>query len=80
MKQGYDIPTELLGRSGRKGSIQIAGNREQCADDVIGLELVGFDERPQQLVSRGEDLFGVVAGDCRGSPDTVQAGWRRHGT
>ena len=80
MQQCYDIPAELLGRSSRKGSIEISGNGKQRADDVVGLEPVGFDERPEQLISRGEDLSGVIAGDCGGSPDTVQAGWRRHGT
>ena len=72
MKQGDDVPAELLGGTGWEGGIEITRDGEQRADDVVGLELVGFDQRAQQLVGGGENLLGIVAVDRGGSANAVE--------
>ncbi len=78
VQQGDDIPAELLGGPGRKGRVEVSRHREQCAYDIIRLEVVGVDQRTQQLVGGGENLACIVSSDGCGSPDTMKAGWRRH--
>lgn len=79
MEQRDDVPAELLGRSRRERGVEVSSYREKRADDVIRLEAVGFDDCPQQLIGRGENLIRIVPGHCGGPPDPMEAGWRRHG-
>ncbi len=80
MQQSHDLPTELFGSSSRKRGVQIPGHREEGTDDVIRLELVGIDQRPQQLIRGRQDLAGIVPADGSSPADTMKASWRRHGT
>ena len=52
MQQGHDVPAELLGGAGGEGCIQISGDREEAAHDIVWLEIVGGDQRAKQLVGR----------------------------
>ena len=61
MQQGHDIPAELFGRASGKRGVEIAGDGEEGTDDVVRLEVVGLDQRPQQLVGGRQDLAGIVA-------------------
>jgi len=77
MEKGHDIPSELLGGPRRKGRIEIVGDREQRADDVVRLQPVRIDHGAQQLVCCGENLFSLVPVHSGRSPDSMEAnGWR----
>lgn len=81
VEQGDDVPTEVLGGTGRKGGVEIASDGEEPAHDVVGLEFVRFDEGPEELVGRRENLGGVVPGDRRRSADAMKPwGGRGHAT
>jgi hypothetical protein len=81
MEQGHDVPPEVLGGPRGEGGVEIPGDGEQRAHDVVGLELVGLDERAEQLVGRRQDLARVVPLDRGGAADAVQTGGgKRHGT
>ena len=80
VQQCHDVPPEILRGPGGKGGVEVSGDGEERAHDVVGLELVGLDQRAQQLVGRGENLGGVVALDGGGAADAVQPGdGKRHG-
>jgi hypothetical protein len=80
MEQRHDVPAVVLRGAGGKRGVEIAGDGEQGAHDVVGLELVGLDQGAQQLVGGGEDLGRVVALDRGGAANTVQpGGGKRHG-
>ena len=72
VQQCDDVPSVLFGGTSGEGGVQIAGDGEQAAHDVVGLKPVGLDERPEQLVCCREDLGGVVPGDRRRSADTLK--------
>lgn len=73
MQQSDDVPAKFLGGARRESRIEVTGHGKQGTHDVIGLELVGFNQRPQQFVRGRKDLIRIVAVDCRGSPNAMQA-------
>lgn len=75
MQECYNAPAKFFGGAGREGGIQIIGDGEQSAHNVIGLEPVSFDERAQQLIGGGENFCRIVARDCRGSADPLEPDW-----
>jgi hypothetical protein len=81
VQQGHDIPPVLLRRARRERGVEVVGDGEEPAHDVVGLELVGGDEGAEQLVGGGQNLAGVVALDGGRAADAVQPGSRgSHGT
>ena len=80
MQQGNDIPAEVFGRASGKRGVEISGDGEEGTDDVVRLEVVGVDQRPQQLVGGRQDFAGIVPADGSGAADSLKAGWRRHET
>lgn len=80
VQQGHDLPPEFLRCAGREGGIEIAGDGEQGAYDVVRLQLVGFDQGPEQLVGGSKNFAGIVVIDGGGSANTLQpGGGERHG-
>ena len=73
VEQCHDIPAEILGGAGGEGGVEVPGDREEGAHDIIGMKIVGLDDRTQQLVGGGQDLRGVVALDRRGATNTMDA-------
>ena len=73
MQQGNDIPAELFSRASRKRGVEIPGDGEEGADDVVRLEAVGVNQRPQQLVGGSQDFAGIVPADGSGPSDSLKA-------
>ena len=73
MQQSHDVPAEFLGGTRRESCVEVMGHGKQGTDDVIRLELVGLDQRLQQLIRGRKNLIRIVAVDCRGSPNAMQA-------
>src|SRR5205823_14530083 len=69
----HDALPIFLGRPGRKGRVEVPRDREQTAHDVIGVQLVGLDERAEQLIGGGENLSRLVADDGRGPTDPLKS-------
>jgi len=81
VEERHDVPSEVLGGTGRKGSVEILRDGEQTADDIIRLQAVRFDERAQQLVRCREDLGRIIPGDrCRAADTLESGGGSGHGT
>ena len=80
MQQSNDIPAELFGRPSWKRGVQVPGYREEGTDDVVRLEVVGVNQRPQQLVGGRQDLAAIIPADGGGPADSLKTGRRRHGT
>ena len=79
MQERHDVPAEIFGRASGEGGVEVVGDGEQRADDIIGLKLVGLDQRPQQLVRGGQNLGCVVPGHGGGTPDAMQPHREGHG-
>jgi len=76
MEQGDDVPAQVLGGTGREGRIEISSDGEQRTDDVVRLELIGLNQRPEELVGCGQNFGGVIVSHRRGSPDAMDTnGW-----
>lgn len=73
MEQGHDVPAKLLGRSGGERRVEVPGDGEQGADDVVGLQPIGLDQRVKQLVGCGENFLGLIVVDGGGSPNAMEA-------
>ena len=80
MQQRDDVPAVVLGGPRRERRIQIVGDGEQSADDVVGLKVIGFDQCTQQLIGSRQDLGRIVAIDGGGAADSLQPHWGGHGT
>ena len=71
MQQGHDVPAKFLGRAGGECGIQVVRYGEKTADDIVRLELIGFDQGAQQLVRGGKNLRCIVTGDSSGAPNSL---------
>lgn len=79
MEERDNVPPEVLCGPGRKGGVEILSHREERADDIVGLQFVGFDQRPQQLVRGRENLVRIIPVNGGSSPDPMEANGWRHG-
>jgi hypothetical protein len=73
VEQRDDIPAVVFGRARRERGIEVAGHGEDPADDVVRLQVVGFDHPAEQFVGGVEDGRSLVLGDGRGAADAHHA-------
>ena len=73
MEQGHNVPAKLLRRPGGERRVEVPGDGEQGADDVVGLQPIGLDQRAKQLVGCGENFIGIIVVDGSGSPNAMEA-------
>jgi hypothetical protein len=78
MQESDDVPAQVLRSAGGKGGIQIASHGKKSAHDIVRLQLIGLDQRSEQLVGCGENLVGIVMSHGSGSADSMNTGTRRH--
>jgi hypothetical protein len=79
VQQSNDVPPEVLGGPRRESGIEVSGDGEEGAHNIVGFELVGSNQRSQELVRGSEDLIRIVVVHGGGSPDSMDADWRGHG-